>query len=77
MSDAPQLPPVVAYKPSAYYYRTALRNADTKADAQDVGYAAVSELEHLKEWVREQGMIPPKWNVLAEEARDKGWDRAG
>lgn len=65
------------YKPSAYYFRRELRRARTKLRAQQVGLAAVDELERLKAWVREQGMIPPKWRVLHEELRDKGWDKTG
>lgn len=65
------------YKPSSYYFRTEIRRAKTKRRAQAVGLAAVDELERLKAWVREQGMIPPKWRVLHEEIRAKGWDRTG
>jgi len=32
------------------------------------------ELEELKGWVREQGMIPPKWIVDPQEAEEKGWN---
>jgi hypothetical protein len=70
-------PDMPSYKPSAYYYRRELREAHTVKRAQAVGLAAVDDLERLKAWVREQGLIPPKWRVLREEARDKGWDRAG
>jgi len=69
-------PDILSYKPSGYYFRREIRNAKTLLRAQQVGLAAVDELERLKAWVREQGMIPPKWRVLKEEIRDKGWDKA-
>lgn len=65
------------YKPSAYYFRKALREAKTREDAVRVGLGAVSELENLKAWVREQGMIPPKRFVLPVEADAKGWRAQG
>lgn len=71
----PQDPdPLTSYRPSCYYFRREIRNARTKLRSQCVGLAAVDELERLKEWIRAQGMIPPKWKVLREELRDKGWD---
>lgn len=109
--------PVISYKPSAFYFRRAIRAVSNRgeavilikdvlvefdllarwADAQgiastiqcptggdcktlddikSVGLAAVTALEDLKAFVREHGAIPPKFRVLAEEARDKGWDKA-
>jgi len=38
-----------------------------------VGMTVVKELEELKEFVREQGFIPPKAYVLRAEANEKGW----
>lgn len=64
-----------SYKPSAFYFRRALRTATTKERAIQIGLAVCTELEALKAWVRDQGMIPPKWRVDPDEARDKGWGR--
>jgi hypothetical protein len=63
-----------SYKPSAFYFRRALRNAPDKRSAIIVGLAVTDEYERLRAWVREQGLLPPKWRVLKEELRDKGWD---
>jgi len=61
------------YKPSSFYFRKALRSAKTVEEARDVGFTVVLELEQLKEWVREQGFIPPKMHIMREEAEEKGW----
>jgi hypothetical protein len=66
MSDCP------SYRPSAWYYRKALRDARTKDEAVAVGMQLIKELEHLKEFVREQGLIPPRRFILNTEAEDKG-----
>lgn len=69
----PQDSDLTTYKPSAFYFRRALRNTDDPVKLRALGISAVLELEQLKAWVREQGMIPPKWNVPVDEAREKGW----
>lgn len=76
MADLPQVTEEAetSYKPSAFYFRRAIRGARTKAQAQEAGLHAVREMEALKAWVREQGMIPPKRFVLADEAAEKGWE---
>ncbi|EIP96833.1 hypothetical protein OpiT1DRAFT_01258 [Opitutaceae bacterium TAV1] len=71
MSDS--VPPPLPYKPSAFYFRRRLRATDDPEKLRKLGMSLVSELEHLKAWVREQGLIPPKWAVLREEAEEKGW----
>lgn len=63
----------VSYRPSAFYFRSGLRAAKTKAQAVEIGLKAVAELEQLKAWVRERGMIPPKTHVMPEESKAKGW----
>lgn len=68
MSDAP-----ASYQPSAYFFRKALRGARSKAEAVDVGLQVVRELEALKAFVRENGLIPPKRHVLKAEAQAKQW----
>ncbi|WP_157837094.1 hypothetical protein [Geminisphaera colitermitum] len=73
----PTTPSLLSYKPSAYYFRRRLRGTDDPAQLRKLGLAVVLELEQLKAWVREQGMIPPKWNVLREEAEEKGWPDQG
>lgn len=61
-----------SYRPSAYYFRAALRAAKTTEQAREVGLQAVKELEALKEWVRSQGLIPPRRFIMDTEAREKG-----
>lgn len=68
--------PVASYKPSAFYFRRALRQANDIETVRELGLAIVNELEQLKQWVRDQGMIPPRWNGTPEEAREKGWPDA-
>ena len=65
--------PDPTYKPSAFYFRSELRGAKTRAEAVEIGLRAVLELEQLKAWVREQGLRPPKLHIPASEAEDKGW----
>jgi len=62
-----------SYKPSAWYFREALRNAQSKDEAVEVGLQMVLEIETLKEFIRDNGMIPPKSYILESEALDKGW----
>lgn len=62
-----------AYKPSAFYYRRALRGTKDPKKVREIGLAVVEELERLKAWVSDQGLIPPKWQVMPEEAEEKGW----
>lgn len=61
-----------SYKPSAFYFREALRSARTKREAIDYGMQAVRELEWLKQWIRERGFIPPRRFILSTEAEAKG-----
>lgn len=62
-----------SYKPSAWYFREALRNARTKEEAVDVGLQVVLEVETLKEFIRDHGLIPPKSYIMEAEAEEKGW----
>ena len=62
------------YKPGAYYLRKALRESKTREEAIEIGMTAVLELEQLKAYMRERGLIPPKVHILDIEAEDKGWN---
>lgn len=55
--------PITTYLPSTYFHRQALRSAKTKKEAVKVGLQVVLELEMQREWVREQGLMPPKFLV--------------
>jgi hypothetical protein len=63
----------ISYKPSAYYFRKALRGTDDSEELRTVGLVLVSELERMKAWIREAGMTPPRWVGTPEESEDKGW----
>lgn len=63
---------ITPYKPSVFYFRKALREADSIERAVVVGLIVCAELEQLKAWVRERGLIPPRWICCPEEAEDKG-----
>lgn len=63
-----------SYKPSAFYFRRALRETSDPAQLRQIGLCVVRELEQLKAWIRdEHGLTPPKLYVLKCEAREKGW----
>jgi len=64
---------VIAYKPTSYYFRSALRNATTRERAVEIGLVVCAEHERLRAWVRAQGLTPPKWVVDPREASEKGW----
>jgi hypothetical protein len=62
----------LSYKPSAFYFRLALRRSKSLERAVSVGLLVCTELEELKAWIRTKGMIPPRFAATAEEARAKG-----
>lgn len=70
----PSHPTPVKYRPGSYYYRRAIRNIQDCEQIRLIAFMLVREHEELRAWVRDQGLIPPKFTVLAEEARDKGWN---
>lgn len=59
------------YRPSSFYFRQALREAATIDEAVAVGMRMALELEQLKEFCRENGLIPPRRYVLDTEAEEK------
>lgn len=63
----------LSYRPSAFYFRKALREAKTTEQARALGMTLCAELEDLKAWVRSQGLIPPRFRATAGEATDKSW----
>lgn len=62
---------IPTYKPSAYYFREALREARTKANAVEVGMQAVREIENLKEQMREVGIEPQPQHIMSNEIEAK------
>ena len=63
----------LSYQPSAFYYRHQLTTAKNRSEAVKIGLRLVRELEAHKEWIRAQGIIPPKFYITQSEARAKGW----
>ena len=63
----------LSYKPSAYYYRQALRSVTSKTEAVEIGLRLVEEIERHKDFIRERGAIPPKWFIMQAEQDEKGW----
>lgn len=54
-------PAVVPYRPAVYYFRRALRAAETTQDAVAVGLAVCRELDRLHEWLTAEGLAVPRW----------------
>jgi len=63
-----------SYRPSAFYWRKQIREAETIVDLRETAMLLCSELEQTKAWIRERGMIPPKFIVPVEEAEAKQWE---
>lgn len=64
-----------SYRPSSGYYRRALRAAADDRDAAtllDLALALVRETEYLRTWARANGLTPPHFEVLEQEARARG-----
>lgn len=59
------------YRPSSFYFRAALRDARTVEEAVEVGMRMALELEQLKEFCRDNGLIPPRRYILDTEAEEK------
>ena len=64
---------IPSYQPSTYYFRLELENARTKREAVALGRHLCRELEELKAWVRERGLVPPKWHITRSESEAKNW----
>ena len=76
MSD-PQGESLPSYRPSVYYFRKALRGTDNAQELRDLGLMLCTAYELEREWIRAQGLQPPKHIMLEEEAQAKGWDVEG
>lgn len=74
MSESEKESGIVSYKPSVWYFRKALREAQTLQEARDVGLMLCRAYQYEREWIRKQGLIPPKHLYLEQEGADKGWD---
>ena len=61
----------LSYKPSVYYFRKELREAEAAEELRELGLGVVAELEMLKAWVRAQGLVPPHWHITPSERAAK------
>lgn len=61
-------------RPSAFFWRKALRKARTKAEIYRVAMEMVLDLEAHKEAIRKHGLIPPKrrWAPGERETKQRG-----
>ena len=57
------MPDELSYKPSTFYFREAIRSARRRAEVADLALHLVREHEMLREWVRDHGLVPPKWFI--------------
>jgi hypothetical protein len=64
-------PDCLSYRPSAYYFRMALHEADNLEDAKAIGFQLIRELEFNKDFARRHGLIPPRKFILEEEVEAK------
>jgi hypothetical protein len=67
----------LSYRPSLFYLRQELHHAQSIEHAVETGLWVCREYERLREWCRQRGAIPPKWEVHPAEARAKLWRKAG
>lgn len=63
--------PLATYKPGGFYYRKAYRECDTVDERTLIFDTLLADHEQLRHWVRQQGLIPPKFEVLSIEAEEK------
>lgn len=62
---------MISYKPSAFYFRAAIRAGKTSKEIRRLALELVKEHERLREWVRDHGLVPPKWFVTPIERSAK------
>lgn len=66
----------LTFKPSVFFFRDALRDCETLADAVGIGMQAILELEHHKAWVLENFDVEiPLRHILSTEVEAKGLAR--
>ena len=66
---------ITNFKPSAFFFRQALRRAKDLPDAVAIGMTLVLELEAHKEFIRSLGHVPPKRFLTVAEVSEKDWAR--
>lgn len=64
---------ILSYKPGAFYFRKAIRSAETVEAIRAEALVLVAENEKLREFIRSLGVIPPRFFATVEESQVKGW----
>jgi hypothetical protein len=72
-ATSPQAVAVVTYAPQVFYFRRAIRRSRTFIEAMELGLAVVEELDSLKAWVWDRGLIPPMWRTVPDHLVERGW----
>jgi hypothetical protein len=62
---------VASYRPSAWYWRKEIREANDIEELRLLALCLVSELEIHKAEFRKLGIIPPKAHACVSEIREK------
>ncbi len=64
---------VLSVRQSSSYYRAAIRGAKSQEELEQLGLMLVEEMENLKAFIRNHGLIPPKLHqhdqILKEDER--------
>ena len=51
---------LLSVKPAGWYWRKAIREAETIHEVRQIGYQLAEEVEYLKDVCRDHGIIPPR-----------------
>lgn len=62
-----------SFRPGEFYFRQAYRDAATQEGRDELFFALVRDHEQLREWCRQQGLIPPKFEFTRREVEEKPW----
>lgn len=68
------LTPVADMKPSTFYFRRAIRGADNLEEIRELALMLCLSIDLERQWIRDQGLIPPKQVMLEAELIEKSWD---
>lgn len=72
VAETPEPNELAWYMPSQWFFRQAIRDAETIEELREIAMRTVLELEHLREWCEAVAeVIPPKRFVLNSEAAVK------
>lgn len=52
---------------SAFFFRKKIREAESREEMAEIALHVVAESERLRQWCRDQGLVPPKWFITPDE----------